>query len=195
MGMEVREIIAKIAILLFVALIIIALVGFLAWHEIGDEVLLHNGRFRYSLATEEDKWSVAVLDIVRERGKEPIYIVGFNGTKLKSNGHELSEADYKKYIGEGNNAITVKKSIINLWLSQNPFNDNLEDAWLYQAVRIQYPWSDPLVEFTDNDVKNLVAAFVADGASDMELPFAYDWWTKFDTRGISEKKQNSKEIP
>ena len=194
MSLGFREVLAKIAILLVVALICIALIGWISWHEIGNEVLLHEGRFRYGIATEEAKWSVEVLEVVREKGKEPIYIVGLNGSKLKVNGHELTEAEYKKYIGEGNNTITVKKSTINLWLSKNPFNDDLEYAWLYKADRVQYPWSEPLIEFTDEDAKNLVAAFIADGAKDIELPFACDWWTELDSRGISDDKNNSKSV-
>lgn len=190
MSMEIREIAIKIIILLICTLLVIAIVIGFTWDYIGNEIILHEGRFRYSIESEESRWSVDVLDIITEKGKEPVYVLGINGSIV--NKRELSESQYFKYIGADCNAITVKKSTLNLWLSKNPFTDDLNHAWRYEAQRIQYPWSEPLTEFTDDDAKELVDAFISDGVDDIELPFVCDSWTELRSIGLSAEKENSK---
>lgn len=194
MSLDLREKVGRAVVVLLVIALLTAAIMALAWNEIGNEIFLHNERFRYTTITEEITWSAEVLDIVREQGKEPIYVIGLNGSKLKFDAHELTETEYSKYIGEGNNAITVKKATLNLWLAKNPFNGDISSAWLYQAQRIQYPWSDPIETFTDEDAISLVAAFIDSGERRLEVPFECDFWDCFDSIGMSQEKESAKEI-
>lgn len=189
---EVRENIAKAAIIIAVLLLFVAAIMAVSWHEIGNEIFLHEGRFQYNIKSEEQRYSVEVVEIIKESGKEPVYVIGFNGSRVRT--CELTETQYNQYIGDGNNTITVKKATLQLWLSKNPFSNNLENAWLYEVYRIQYPWSEPLTEFTDDDAKELLEAFMESGSEDLEIPFEYNTWSMLNSYGTSTQKENAKEF-
>ena len=149
-------------------IIVFLVVGLLGWWIAIDTDGLPNfvseDRIAYAACSETVRASVEVLGIIREKDKEPIYRV-----RCKAAGDnvgfwdetvELEEKVYFKYIGDGNNTISVQVEVLKFAVDDSFFEIDFTDYYYFRLRRIAYPWEEPVDPFSQEEKEIALAALL-----------------------------------
>ena len=130
----------------------------------------------YQVKDYQIRTKVEVLDIVREKDKEPMYKIKL--TDIDSQ-YEIPESDYLKYIGEGSNALTINASRIAMAVKAENFGTSWGKAKTYTTYRYKMPWTTDTISFTEAEVQQFFKMLCEDKAAFRcyNLPFKYNAYT------------------
>lgn len=117
---------------------------------------------RYCIETEQKIRKVEVIDIVKEKDKEPMYRLEI---ELYSSPVIIPESVYMEYIGEGNNAITVTAETLSIYYGYDYSGYNKifpcyetdfskKDGY-FKCIYISsvvFPWEDVETYWTDERI-------------------------------------------
>ena len=180
-----KRIIAVVACMITV----MSLVGCVNWEW--------HGKVESDRLSTEVRCMVEVVEVVREKGKEAIYELKLKWdnpvakytvedlgsfTDSVTQSVEIPESVYKKYIGDGYNAITLKLEIFAAnvkWSSskeslENDTSDNVNKT-RYTYTRVYMPWDDrEVTPFTDEDLEEFEKSALSNLYSRPEVLFEYD---------------------
>lgn len=107
----------------------------------------------YKIATGEEQEIIENLEVIKEKGKEPIYRFDILGKQI-----EVQEAVYEEYIGDGNNAISIQTSEMKVYTRQVFFAPSF--SYYISESRIAYPWQDDIKPYTKKDAEVLANKFL-----------------------------------
>ena len=136
----------------------------------------------YSIRTK-----VAILDVVREKDKEPMYTIEFTDVGRK---YEIPESTYMEYIGEDANAITINASKISMAVKAGRFGTTWDEAKTYAVYRYKTPWESGTISFTQQEVQQFYDMLCENkqGVSSDDLSFKYNRYTTGWAFDIDEKE-------
>lgn len=119
---------------------------------------------------------VEVLDIIREKDKEPMYKITLTTIDRQ---YEIPESTYLKYIGEGANALTIEVSKISMAVKAGNLGSSWNKAKTYTTYRYKIPWTEDTISFTETEVQQFFNMLCEDkaGFRCSNLPFAYHSYT------------------
>ena len=132
--------------------------------------------FAYQTKDYTLRSKVEVLDIIREKDKEPMYKITLTTIDRQ---YEIPESTYLKYIGEGANALTIEVSKISMAVKAGNLGSSWNKAKTYTTYRYKIPWTEDTISFTETEVQQFFNMLCEDkaGFRCSNLPFAYHSYT------------------
>lgn len=161
---------------IFCLAIVVALT--LTWIFV-DPCHIAEEKLAYQVESYDRQEKIIVKDIIKEQGKEPIYKVGcFWGT------WEIPEADYKAYIGNENNAVTLHFEKVTVYVSHSVLSHDFDASHTYSLYRISHPWEPEASAFNNEEVNEFKDGVLAlrnvlyskDKISRSNFSFEFDNW-------------------
>ena len=120
-----------------------------------------NNRLAYLTKCYEETEDIEVKDILREKGKEPIYTIEINGEEV-----DIPESIYLKHIGDENNSITLRIEELSVFIARDMLGFSFDTSDTISLLRISYPWegtpqkfSEREIQYTLNEIKKTVRPF------------------------------------
>lgn len=145
-----------------VVLVLIVVTGLVCWlyGMSGPWVFTEERTVVEKTGVSERRAVVSVVNVLKEKNKEDIYFVKITDAEWESdvleNKIELTESEYNKYVGEGNDCITYKYGYCVI-----ETKDSLNWKSRYCAIeRWCFPWENEVVEFSENEIKAFRKTFV-----------------------------------
>ena len=147
-------------------------------------------RIAYKTDSYEQKYKFTVEDTLREKDKALIYKlnIGILGDVY------VTESDFKKYVGEGTNIMTVKHDRLDIYVAKAKFGTSFDKSHDLYLKKVSYPWEDQDSKFSEEEIQEAVkiAKTIAHPLDDSPMS---DWGTaKFSfevySRGNVTCKQN-----
>ena len=136
-------------------LILFAIFGFIAMiaevvYDMNAPLSFNENHVAYKIKDYQIRSEVEVLEIIREKDKEPISNITLIDIDKKM---EIPESTYMEYIGEGNNALTIDASCVKLAVKTAKFGFSWEKAKTYSVYRYKMPWTEDTISFTENEAQ------------------------------------------
>ncbi len=130
---------------------------------------------------------VEVLDIVREKDKEPMYKIELTDIGKK---YEISESTYMKFIGTDANALTINASTISVAVKASNFGKSWDEAKTYSVYRYKMPWETDTISFTQTEIQQFFDLLCEDKTNFRcyNLPFKYHSYSTGWSFDIDEKE-------
>ena len=128
-------------------------------------------RYAFEAKTYEEQVSVQVKEIRKEAEKEPIYVI-----HMVYGNFTIPESVYEKYIGNGNNTITVRFSSLEIYEARSWLGSSFNTSTTYTFLRLSLPFEEPVPEFSNAEIEevyNLLKANKHNWGS-LEFPFRVD---------------------
>ena len=117
-------------------------------------------RIAYEAYSETEQVRVEVVEVMREKDKEPIYRLAIDGNRI--NTIELEESVFLEYIGEGNNTISIQVETLRFYIDDSLFKWDIDftDYYICRLCRIAYPWEEPVEPFSQEEKEMALAALL-----------------------------------
>lgn len=109
-------------------------------------------RIAYKTDSYEKKYKFTVNDILYEKDKEPVYELSIG---LLDNVY-VTESDFKKYVGEGTNILTVKHDRLDIYVAKAKFGTSFDKSHDLYLKKVSYPWEDQASKFSEEEIQEAV---------------------------------------
>lgn len=135
--------------------ILVVAFAFAALAGVGTLIQATQGGYFDKISYKTDSWDrkfdYELVEVMHERGKEPIYKVEING-KIRN----VTEEVWQTYLGEDYNTITYHIESIKLCKEETFFGLFSTGYFEQEFWRGSYPWYGPIQPFTEQDAQTLV---------------------------------------
>lgn len=150
----------KVVVIVLAAIVLVAL--YTGYQNLTDYVHYSLDDFRYTTSEREEYAKCESVDVIKQKDKEPIYVVFFDNYDKAT----LTEGEFEKYIGEGNNAVPVKQSFMIIYRGKKSLfgretdftgkvKSNTNVFW-----KTIFPWETDEKPYTKEDAKNFVITMI-----------------------------------
>ncbi len=106
----------------------------------------------YKTSSSDSQQVVKVEKTIREKNKEAIYTI----STVSGGSCEIPESIYNEYIGNDNNAITLHRETLTLYIASKRFGYSFDESEVRGLERKSYPWEDPAKPFTEEEIRQAV---------------------------------------
>lgn len=109
-------------------------------------------RIAYKTDSYEEKRKFTVNDILYEKDKEPVYELSIGVL----NNVYVTESDFKKYVGEDTNILTVKYECLDIYVAKANFGTSFDESHHLYLRRTAYPWADQKSKFSEKEIQEAI---------------------------------------
>jgi len=122
-----------------------------------DAFNLPDNAMAFETQSSTERVGVSLDRAIREKGKEPIYVVSGGGMQW-----ELSEETYNKYIGDDNNTITMNYEKLTIYVSKDRINPSFEEYDWQTLVKVSAPWEPKAEPFSMEEIYDFKRQIIED---------------------------------
>ncbi|MEE1503881.1 MAG: hypothetical protein UGF89_06530 [Acutalibacteraceae bacterium] len=110
--------------------------------------------------TKEQLALVDVNKVLKQKGEEPVYKITISDAEWDTDYGEveLTESDYKKYIGKGNNCIPMEYGCCKVVVNDKWFGKYTWKSHEFTVYRYCFPWGENTVSFSFEEIEDLKTA-------------------------------------